>query len=104
MEIMSGADTIVYGEGTGTGPKRAEQAAKNALKSSSMSGSLRDFQGVLINFTTGPDICLAEMTRGADIIKEAAGPDAKITWGHVVKEELGGCIRVSVIAAKTDGK
>lgn len=104
MEILSGADTIAFGEGTGEGPGRGEQAAKNALSSPSMPASLKGFDRFLINFATGPDITLMEMVRGAEIVHEAADPGTKITWGHVIEEGLGGRVRVSLIAAKTDGK
>ena len=102
MTVLSGAERVVLGDGYGEGPERTKQAAANALKSEFMPNSLKDFTGVLIRITTGPDTTIMEMVRAADVVREAVEPDVNIIWGHVIDDGLDGKIRVSLIAAKKD--
>ena len=38
------------------------------------------------------------MTRAAEVIKATADPDANVIWGHVIDEEVGESVHVTLIA------
>ena len=96
--VMANGGTSIMGIGSSEGDNRAEQAASAAIKSKLMPVDLSGAKCVLLNVTTGPDVTLVEMTRAAEVIKDAADPDANVFWGHVVSEKIGSGIRVTLIA------
>ncbi len=55
-------------------------------------------KGILLNVTTGPEILLTEMSDAAAIIEETADIDAQVIWGHVIDENLGEKVHVTLIA------
>ncbi|MDR3231239.1 MAG: cell division protein FtsZ [Synergistaceae bacterium] len=96
--VMENSGTAIMGIGTAEGENRAEQAAKNAIKSPLMSISMKGARGVLFNITTGPDATLFEMQHAAEIITATADKEAQAIWGHCISEDLGNAIRITVIA------
>jgi cell division protein FtsZ len=52
----------------------------------------------LINVTGGEDMTLLEVSEAAQIIQEAADPDANIIFGTVIDRALQGQVKVTVIA------
>jgi cell division protein FtsZ len=96
--VMSNAGSAIMGIGVGEGESRAELAAKAAIKSPLMSTPMDGAKGILLNVTTGPDVTLMEMTRAAEVIKETADPEANVIWGHVIDEEVGESVHVTLIA------
>ncbi len=96
--VMSNGGTAIMGVGSGEGENRAELAARAAIKSKLMPVDLRGAKCVLLNVTTGPDATLVEMTRTAEVIKEAADPEANVFWGHVISKKAGGGVHVTLIA------
>jgi cell division protein FtsZ len=60
-------------------------------------------KGVLINITGGLDLGLMEVSEAAQIVKEAADPDANIIFGAVIDDKADGEIRITVIATGFDG-
>ena len=79
--------------GIGVGENRAESAARAAVKSLSLKGA----RNIVINFETGPDVSLAEMTKAADIICEMVEDNAQIAWEHTISEDIGDKMRVTVM-------
>ncbi|MEO7240905.1 MAG: cell division protein FtsZ, partial [Sphingomicrobium sp.] len=55
-------------------------------------------KGVIISITGGEDMRLMEVDEAASHIKELVDPDANIIWGSAFNNDLGGKIRVSVVA------
>ncbi|HZC37568.1 MAG TPA: cell division protein FtsZ, partial [Sphingomicrobium sp.] len=53
---------------------------------------------VIISITGGEDMRLMEVDEAASHIKELVDPDANIIWGSAFNNDLGGKIRVSVVA------
>ncbi|MCR5346914.1 MAG: cell division protein FtsZ [Fretibacterium sp.] len=96
--VMSNAGSAIMGIGVGEGENRAELAARIAIKSPLMSTPMDGAKGILLNVTTGPDVTLMEMTRAAEVIKETADPEANVIWGHVIDEEVGESVHVTLIA------
>ena len=64
------------------------------LEDASIHGAL----GVLINVTGGEDMSLHEVSEAADIIQEAADPDANIIFGTVIDRQMQGKVKITVIA------
>lgn len=86
------------GVGTGTGDNRAQEAAKQAISSPLLETSIVGATGVLLNVTGGADLGLLEINEAAEIVQEAADPDANIIFGAVIDETLKDEIRITVIA------
>ena len=86
------------GVGMGTGDNRAQDAAKQAISSPLLETSIVGATGVLLNVTGGCDLGLLEINEAAEIVQEAADPDANIIFGAVIDENLKDEIRITVIA------
>lgn len=86
------------GVGTGTGDTRAQDAAKQAISSPLLETSIVGATGVLLNVTGGVDLGMLEINEAAEIVQDAADPDANIIFGAVIDETLKDEIRITVIA------
>lgn len=86
------------GVGTGTGDTRSQDAAKQAISSPLLETSIVGATGVLLNVTGGSDLGLLEINEAAEIVQDAADPDANIIFGAVIDENLKDEIRITVIA------
>ncbi len=95
-EILKDAGTVYYGTGT------AEAPATAAKKAAKMCGDITNAKGILLNITTSTEIMLSEMSDAAHVIEMATNPDAQIIWGHVIYEDMGENVRVTIFAAMHD--
>jgi cell division protein FtsZ len=59
---------------------------------------MKGAKGVIISITGGEDMRLMEVDEAASHIKELVDPDANIIWGSAFNNDLGGKLRVSVVA------
>lgn len=59
-------------------------------------------RGVLLNVTGGLDLGLVEVNEAAQIIAEAADPDANIIFGAVIDDGMKDEVRITVIATGFD--
>jgi len=59
-------------------------------------------KGVLLNITGGADLALTEINEAADVIAQAADPEANIIFGAVIDPRLENEIRITVIATGFD--
>lgn len=96
--IMLDAGSALMGIGRATGEKRAAEAAKMAISSPLLETSIEGARGVLLNITGGVNLGLLEVNEAAQIVSEAADPEANIIFGAVIDENLKDEIRVTVIA------
>ncbi|MDY0382729.1 MAG: cell division protein FtsZ [Atribacterota bacterium] len=96
--IMENAGTAIMGIGRSSGENRAAEAAYNAVNSSLLGTKITDARGILFNISGGKNMTLFEVNQAAEIIQEAANPDANIIFGAVINESLGEDIRITVIA------
>ena len=101
--IMSGAGSALMGIGRASGDDRAAAAAESAISSPLLEASIEGAHGVLLNISGGSDLGLFEIHEAADLIAQAAHPDANIIFGAVIDDALGDEVRVTVIAAGFDG-
>jgi cell division protein FtsZ len=58
---------------------------------------------VLLSISGGSDLGLFEINESAQLVSEAAHPEANIIFGAVIDDALGDEVRVTVIAAGFDG-
>lgn len=102
--IMRDTGSALMGIGSGTGENRAVTAARNAISSPLLETSIEGAKGVLLNITGGNGLGLFEVNEAAEIIAEAADPEANIIFGAVIDESLDEEIKVTVIATGFDQK
>lgn len=102
--IMMNTGSALMGIGVGRGETRAVDAARAAISSPLLEASIEGAKGVLLSITGGTDLGLYEVNEAAEIIAQAADPDANIIFGAVIDENLEDEIRVTVIATGFDPK
>ncbi len=102
--IMTDTGSALMGIGIASGESRAAQAAKMAISSPLLETSIEGAKGVLLNITGGSNLGLFEVNEAAEIIAEAADPEANIIFGAVVDENLADEVRVTVIATGFDSR
>jgi cell division protein FtsZ len=100
--IMSGAGSALMGIGSARGDERAVQAAEMAIASPLLEASMDGAHGVLLSISGGSDLGLFEINEAAQLVADAAHPDANIIFGAVIDDALGDEVRVTVIAAGFD--
>lgn len=96
--VMSEPGSALMAVGTAAGENRGVEAARMAMTSPLLDLSMEGARGVLFNITGGPDLTLTEVQRAADVINQAADPDANIFFGAVIDDSMGNEIRITVIA------
>ena len=100
--IMTNAGSALMGIGQAGGENRAATAARMAIASPLLEVSIEGAKGVLFNIVGGPDLSMTEVSEAAQIISQAAEPDANIIFGATIKEDLVDMIKISVIATGFD--
>ena len=100
--VMKDAGRAHMGVGRAAGKNKAEEAARMAISSPLLETSINGARGVLINVTGSMDIGLEEVETAANLVQEAAHPDANIIFGAAFDESLEDEIRVTVIATGFD--
>jgi len=100
--IMSSAGSALMGIGVGMGEERAIEAARKAIASPLLEASIEGAKGILFNITGSDNLGLHEVNAAAEIIAEAADPEANIIFGAVIDEEMKDEVRVTVIATGFD--
>ena len=101
--VMSGAGSALMGIGSARGDNRAVDAAQHAISSPLLEQSMDGARGVLLSIAGGSDLGLFEINDAAQLVTDAAHPDANIIFGAVIDDALGDEVRVTVIAAGFDG-
>jgi cell division protein FtsZ len=101
--VMSEAGSALMGIGSARGDDRAVAAAEMAISSPLLEASIDGARGVLLSISGGSDLGLFEINESAQLVSEAAHPEANIIFGAVIDDALGDEVRVTVIAAGFDG-
>jgi cell division protein FtsZ len=97
--VMGEMGKAMMGTGEAAGDNRAIEAAEKAISNPLLDGvSMKGAKGVIISITGGEDMRLMEVDEAASHIKELVDPDANIIWGSAFNNDMGGKIRVSVVA------
>ena len=100
--VMKDAGRAHMGVGRAAGKDKAEAAAKMAISSPLLETSINGARGVLINVTGSMDIGLEEVETAANLVQEAAHPEANIIFGAAFDDTLEDELRVTVIATGFD--
>jgi cell division protein FtsZ len=100
--IMRDAGSSMMGIGIGTGENRAVEAARAAVMSPLLEVNITGARGILFNVTGGSDLGLFEVNEAAEVIKEAADPEANIIFGTVIDDRMRDEVKVTVIATGFD--
>ncbi len=100
--IMREAGSSMMGIGIGTGESRAVEAARAAVMSPLLEVNITGARGILFNVTGGSDLGLFEVNEAAEVIKEAADPEANIIFGTVIDDRMRDEVKVTVIATGFD--
>jgi cell division protein FtsZ len=100
--IMRDAGSSMMGIGIGTGENRAIEAARAAVMSPLLEVNIQGARGILFNVTGGSDLGLFEVNEAAEVIKEAADPEANIIFGTVIDDRMRDEVKVTVIATGFD--
>ncbi|PQL11274.1 cell division protein FtsZ [Veillonella sp. T11011-6] len=96
--IMTNQGEALMGIGEGTGENRAADAAKMAINSPLLETAIDGAKGILLNISGSSDLGIFEVNEAAQIISDAADPDANIIFGSVIDESLGDKVQVTVVA------
>jgi cell division protein FtsZ len=100
--ILTSAGSALMGVGYASGEGRAVTAARAAISSPLLEASIEGARGILLNVSGPSDLGLFELNEAAEIIGQAAHPDANIIFGAVIDDSLGDEVRLTVIAAGFD--
>ncbi len=100
--IMRDAGSALMGIGRARGENRALEAARMAVSSPLLEASIDGARGVLLTINGGSDLGLYEVNESAEVIAQAADPDANIIFGTVIDDALGDEVKITVIAAGFD--
>ena len=100
--VMQNAGMAHMGVGRAAGKNKAEEAAKMAISSPLLETSINGAKGVLVNVTGSMDIGLEEVETAANLVQQAAHPDALIIFGAAFDDTLEDEIRVTVISTGFD--
>ncbi len=96
--VMLDTGSALMGVGTAGGDNRAVEAARMAISSPLLETTIEGARGVLLNITGGEDLGLLEVNEAAEIVAQAADPDANIIFGAVIDKNMGDKVQVTVIA------
>ena len=97
--ILQGAGPAWLAIGTGTGEKRAIEAARHAINSPLLDVTVEGVRRILFVVTGGSSLTLKEIQEAADVIHEIADPDANIIFGTVRDSRMEEEVKVTLVAA-----
>lgn len=95
--VMRNAGTAMMGIGEGEGEGKTKEAARRAISSPLLDGSIRGARKVIMNITGGSDLTLEEVTEAASLIREAVSDKADIIFGTAIRDGTEK-VRLTVIA------
>ena len=102
--VMKDAGRAHMGVGVATGREKAEQAALAAVASPLLETSINGATGVLVNVTGSSELTLDDVETAANIVQEAANPEANIIFGATHSDAFEDEMRVTVIATGFEQK
>ena len=103
--IMSELGMAMMGTATASGEERGKAAAMAAIKSPLLEDvDLQGASGVLLNITTSSKVELGELYDVTDTVAEFVSADATVLWGHVIDDEMGDEMRVTMVATGLGAK
>jgi cell division protein FtsZ len=101
---MRDAGQALLGIGMGSGDNRAVRAAESAVSSPLLETSVDGARSILLSITGGSGLSLLEVSEAAQVVQEAAHPDANIIFGANIDDTVGDEVWITVIATRFDGR
>lgn len=101
-QVMKDAGPAHMGVGRAAGKAKAEEAAKMAISSPLLETSINGARGVLMNVTGSEDMGLDEVEAAAEMVRQAAHPDALIIFGAAFDPDMEDEMQITVIATGYD--
>jgi cell division protein FtsZ len=98
--IMGDSGPGLTGIGRARGPDRAVQAAHEAIASPLLALDLHGARGILLHVSGSKRLTLREVIRAAEVVREAADPDANVIFGATFDRRLKDNLQVTVIATR----
>ena len=96
--VMESGGMAHMGIGIAEGENRMVEAAKRAIASPLLETNIDGARAVLINITGGADISIIDINEAANLVMQAADPEANIIFGAGIDENMGDEVRITVIA------
>ena len=96
--VMESGGLAHMGIGSGKGENRMVEAAKNAISSPLLETNIDGARAVLINITGGEDMSIIDINEAANLVMQAADPDANIIFGAGIDDTMDDEVRITVIA------
>jgi len=100
--VMESRGLAHMGIGIGKGENRMVDAAKKAIASPMLETSIDGARAVLINITGGPSTSIIDINEAAQLITQAADPEANIIFGADIEDSLEDEVHITVIATGFD--
>jgi cell division protein FtsZ len=101
--VMNQSGEALMGCGIASGENRAIEAAQKAISSPLLEGiNIKGAKSVLLNVTGSSNLTMQEINEGNSVIFEAAGEEANVIFGCVLKEEMNDYVSYTVIATGFD--
>jgi cell division protein FtsZ len=101
--VMMERGVAHMGIGVGYGDNKTMDAVKQAIQSPLLETSIEGARGILYNVTGDPTIGLLEIEEAANLIRQAADPEANIFFGADTDDSLEDEVRITVIATGFGG-
>lgn len=95
--ILDDGGVAMIGIGKSDSENRATEAANEALNSPLLDVDVTGAKAALVNVTGSPDMSLEEAEAIVGQVSEALDPEAQVSWGAQVSEDLKKAIEVMVI-------
>ena len=101
--VMNQSGEALMGCGIASGENRAVEAAQKAISSPLLEGvSIKGAQNILLNVSGSNSLTMQEIDDGNKVIYDAAGDEANVIFGWVMKEEMNEYVSYTVIATGFD--
>ena len=103
--VMRDSGQALMGCGIASGENRSVEAAQKAISSPLLEGiSIKGAKNILLNVTGPTNMTMQEVEAGNNVIFEAAGEEANVIFGTVIKDQMNEYVSYTVIATGFETK
>ena len=103
--VMRESGQALMGCGIASGENRSVEAAQKAISSPLLEGvSIKGAKNILLNVTGPTNMTMQEVEAGNNVIFEAAGEEANVIFGTVIKDQMNEYVSYTVIATGFETK
>ena len=95
--IIKKGGIAVVGVGESDAPNRAEEAVRNALRTTLINANYAKAKGALVHVSGGANMTVEEANRVGEIVTEIFGQNAPVSWGARVNSQTEGALKVTLV-------